>query len=86
MPDIKQLAEGEKPADPERYILIEVIHEPAIGNKFSVTGKGFNPDHEPSGEFTHRTLEEARTRALEWAKAVNLPIIYLSSGIAQTEA
>ncbi len=28
MPDFKQLAEGEKPVDPERYILIEVIHEP----------------------------------------------------------
>ena len=26
MPDFKQLAEGEKPADPDRYILIEVIH------------------------------------------------------------
>ena len=31
MPDFKQLAEGEKPADPERFILIDVIHEPAIG-------------------------------------------------------
>ncbi len=43
------------------------------------------PDHQPSGDFMHRTLEEAHTRALEWAKAVNVPIIYLSSGIAQTE-
>ncbi len=85
MPDFKQLAEGEKPADPERYILIEVIHEPAIGHQYSVTGKGLDPDHQPSGDFTHRTLEEARARALEWAKAVNVPIIYLSSGIAEME-
>ena len=85
MPDFKHLAEGEKPADPEKYILIEVIHEPAIGNQYSVTGKGLDPDQQPSGDFTHRTLEEARARALEWPKAVNVPIIYLSSGIAQTE-
>ena len=85
MPDFKHLAEGEKPADPERYILIDVIHEPAIGHRYSVTGKGLALDHQPSGDFTHRTLEEARTRALEWAKAGNVPIIYLSSGVAQTE-
>ena len=85
MPDFKQLAEGEKPLDPERYILIEVIHEPAIGNQYAVTGKGLDPDHQPSGDFTHRTLDEARARALELAKAGNVPIIYLSSGVAQTE-
>ena len=84
MPDFKQLAEGEKPADPERYLLIEVIHEPAIGKQYQVTGHGLDPDHEPSGDFTHRTLEEARTRAVELAKAGNVPIIYLSSGIAHT--
>ena len=40
MPDFKQLAEGEKPADPDRHILIEVIHEPAIGKQYKVTGHG----------------------------------------------
>ena len=34
MPDFKQLAEGEKPTDLERFILIEVIHEPAIGKQW----------------------------------------------------
>jgi hypothetical protein len=84
MPDFKQLADGEMPADPERHILIEVLHEPAVGKQYKVSGDGLDPDHEPSGDFTHRTLEEARTRAVELAKAGNVPIIYLSSGIAHT--
>jgi hypothetical protein len=50
-----------------------------------VTGHGVDPDHQPSGDFTDCTLEAVRKRALEWAKAGNVPIIYLSSGIAQTE-
>jgi tagatose-1,6-bisphosphate aldolase len=85
MPDFKQLAEGEKSADLERYILIEVIHEPAIGNQYLVTGKGLDLDRQTSGDFTRRTQKEARTRALEQAEAVSVPIIYLSSGVAQTE-
>ena len=64
MPIFKQLAEVEKPADPDRYILIEVIHEPAIGKQYTVTGKGLDR---------------------ELAKTVNVPIIYLSSGINRTE-
>ena len=39
MPDFKQLAEGEKPTDLERFILIEVIQEPAIGKQCIVTGR-----------------------------------------------
>jgi hypothetical protein len=85
VPDFKRLAEGEKPGDPERYILIEVIHEPAIGNQYRVTGKGLDPAYQRSGDFTDGTLEKARERALELAEAVNMPIIYLSNGIAQTE-
>jgi hypothetical protein len=85
MPDFKQLAEGEKPADPDRYILIEFIHEPAIGDQYRVTGKGLDRAHQPSGDFTDCTLESAREHARELAKAAYLPIIYLSSGIAQTE-
>lgn len=85
MPDFKQLAEGEKPKDPERFILIEVIQEPAIGKQYRVTGKGLDPAHQPSVDFTDSTLEEVRKRALELAEAVNMPIIYLSSGIAQTD-
>ena len=71
-------------ADPEKYILIEVIHEPAIGDQYRVTGKGLGP-HQPSGDFTDCTLEAVRKRALELAAVVNVPIIYLSSSIAQTE-
>jgi hypothetical protein len=85
MPIFKQLAEGEKPADADRYILIEVIHEPAIGKQYTVTGKGLDRDRQPPGSFSSHTLEDARGRALELAKAVNVPIIYLSSGIARTE-
>jgi hypothetical protein len=84
MPDFKQLAEGEKPSDPERFIFIDVIHEPAIGNEYSITRKGLDPDHQPSGDV--RTARwKKRTRALELAKAGNVPIIYLSSSVAQTE-
>jgi hypothetical protein len=57
MPDFKRLAEGEKPGDPERYILIEVIHEPAIGKQYRVTGKGLDPAYQRSGDFTDGTLE-----------------------------
>jgi hypothetical protein len=85
MPIFKQLAEGEKPADADRYILIELIHEPAIGKQYTVTGKGLDRDRQPSDSFSSHTLEDARGRALELAKAVNVPIIYLSSGIARTE-
>jgi hypothetical protein len=85
MPDFKQLAEGEKPDDPDRYILIEVIHEPAIGKQYIVTGKGLDPDRQAPGSFSSHMLEEARERALELAEAVNVPIIYLSSSIARTE-
>jgi hypothetical protein len=85
MPDFKQLAEGEKPIDPERFLLIEVIHEPAIGKQYIVTGKGLAPDHQAPGSFSSHTLAEARERALQLAQAMNMPIIYLSSGIARAE-
>jgi hypothetical protein len=85
MPRFKQLAAGEQPANPEKFILIEVIREPAIGYQYRVTGKGLGPDYQPSGDFTDCTLESAREHARELAKAAYLPIIYLSSGIAQTE-
>jgi hypothetical protein len=85
MPDFKQLAHGERPADPDRYILIEFIHEPAIGDQYRVTGKGLDRAYQPSGDFTDCTLAKAQERALELAQAVNVPIIYLSSGIAHTD-
>ena len=56
MPIFKQLAEVEKPADPDRYILIEVIHEPAIGKQYTVTGKGLDRDRQPPGSFSSHTL------------------------------
>jgi hypothetical protein len=68
MPDFKQLAEGEKPTDLERFILIEVIHEPAIGKQYIVTGKGLDPDRQAPGSFSSHTLEDARERALKLAR------------------
>jgi hypothetical protein len=85
MPDFKQLAEGQKPADAERCILIEVIHEPAIGKQYTVTGKGIEPNDQMHTHTRYRTLEEVRERALEWAQAVDVPIIYLTSDIVLTE-
>ncbi len=38
MLDFKQLAEGEKPTDLERFIVIEGIHKPANGKQWIVTG------------------------------------------------
>ena len=85
MPRFKQLAAGEQPADPEKFILIEVIREPAIGYQYKVTGKGLGPDVQRSGDPTDCTLDKARERARALAQAVNVPIIYLSSGIAEIE-
>ena len=85
MPDFKQLTEGQKPADAEGCILIEVIHEPAIGKQYTVTGKGIEPNDQMRNKTTYHTLQEARERALEWAKAVAVPVIYLRSDGALTE-
>ncbi len=52
---------------------------------YSITGKRLDLDRQTSGDFTRRTQKEARTRALERAEAVSVPIIYLSSGVAQTD-
>ena len=53
MPRFKQLAAGEQPANPDKFILIEVIREPAIGYQYRVTGKGLDPDYQQSsGSWT----------------------------------
>ena len=57
MLDFKQLAEG-KPADPEKFILIEGIYEPAIGKQCIVTGKGLDPDRQAPGSFSSHTLKQ----------------------------
>jgi hypothetical protein len=85
MPEFKRLAEGEQPGDLEGHILIAVIHEPAIGKQYRVTARGLDPAHQPSGDFRDGTLDKARERAVELAEALDVPIIYLSSGIAQAE-
>jgi hypothetical protein len=85
MPRFKQLAAGEQPANPEKFILIEVIREPAIGYQYRVTGKGLGPDYQQSGGSMDCTLDKARERARDLAQAVNVPVIYLSSGIAEME-
>jgi hypothetical protein len=85
MPRFKQLAVEEQPANPEKLILIEVIREPAIGYFYRVTGKGLGPDYQQSGGSMDCTLDKARERARDLARAVDVPIIYLSSGIAEME-
>ncbi|MBQ0822748.1 hypothetical protein KBI52_21410 [Microvirga sp. HBU67558] len=85
MPRFQQLAEGERPADPEKFILIEVIREPAIGYFYRVTGKGLGPDYQGSSGSMDCTLDKARGRARDLAQAAKVPVIYLSSGIAAME-
>jgi hypothetical protein len=85
MPRFKQLAVGEQPANPEKFILIEVIREPAIGYFYRVTGKGLGADYQRSSGSMDCTLDKARERARDLARAVDVPIIYLSSGIAEME-
>jgi hypothetical protein len=85
MPRFKQLAAGEQPADPDKFILIEVIREPAIGYQYRVTGKGLGPDYQQSDSSVDCTLDKARERARDLAQAVNVPVIYLSSGIGEIE-
>ncbi len=86
MPEFKRLTETQKPADAERCILIDVIFEPAIGRQYSVTGKGIDPNDRIRNERTYETLQEARERALEWAKTLDVPVIYLRSDVALMEA
>ena len=86
MPNFKHLPEGQKPADAERCILIEVIHEPAIGKQYTVTGRGIEPNDQMQNNQTYATLEKAREQALQWANAVDVPIIYLSSEITQAKS
>jgi hypothetical protein len=81
----KQLAAGEQPANPDKFILIEVIREPAIGYQYRVTGKGLGPYYQQSGGSMDCTLDKARKRARDLAQAVNVPVIYLSSGVAEME-
>jgi hypothetical protein len=85
MPNFKQLAEGQEPADAEKYILIETIQEPTIGREYTVIGKGIEPNNQMKNNTTYATLEKAREQALEWAEAVDVPIIYLSSDITRTK-
>jgi hypothetical protein len=84
MPHFKQLAEGNSPPIWRSLSsLRSFASQPLATNR--VTGKGLGPDYQPSGDFTDCTLESAREHARELAKAAHLPIIYLSSGSAQTE-
>ena len=85
MPRFKQLAAGEQLADPNKFILIEVIREPAIGYQYRMTGKGLDPGYQQSSGSMDCTLDKARERARDLAQAVNVPVIYLSSGIAEIE-
>ena len=48
------LAEGEKPTNPERHILIEIIQEPVIGRPYRVTRKDLDPAYQRSNDFYRR--------------------------------
>ncbi len=49
-----------------------------------MTGRGLGPN-QLSGDFTDCTLEAVRKRALELARIMNVPVIYLSLGIAHSD-
>jgi hypothetical protein len=60
MPNFKQLAEDQKPADAERYILIKTIQEPTIGRQYTVIGQGIESNNQMKNNTTYATLEKAR--------------------------
>ena len=70
------LAEGEAPEDPNRYLLIEAVHEARGKTKYRVTARGYNLDGLKRGEFTHDTLDQARIWALKLADSLNVPAVY----------
>jgi hypothetical protein len=72
MPHFKQLAEGEQPANLEKFILIEVIREPAIGYQQSdrkrlgsglPTVRRFHGLHAGKGAITGSGVGSGRERA-----------------------
>jgi hypothetical protein len=76
MAEIRQLAEGEAPEDPNRYLLIETVRAARGKTKYRVTARGYNIDELKSGEFTHDTLDQARIWALKLADSLNVPVVY----------
>jgi hypothetical protein len=74
MPELKQLSEGEKPADASKYLIVERFCEPAIGMQYRTAGQGCDL----RGEYTHRDLNEACDRALCLAENSNIHVVYLS--------
>lgn len=60
MAEIRELAEGEAPDDPYRYLLIDTVHDARGKTKYRVTARGYNIDELKSGEFTHDTPDQAR--------------------------
>ena len=76
MAEIKQLAEGAAPENPDRYLLIETVREANGKVRYRVAARGYNIDELKSGEFTHDTLDQARLWALKLADSLNAPIVY----------
>ena len=76
MVKIKQLAQGEAPDDPNRYLLIEAVNEPQGKTKYRVTARGYHIDELKSGEFTHDTPDQARIWALKLAESLDVRIVY----------
>jgi hypothetical protein len=74
MPELKQLSEGEKPADASKYLMVERFCEPAMGMQYRISGQGCCL----FGEYTHRDLKETCDRALCLAEKSNIQVVYLS--------
>ncbi len=74
MPEIKQLSDCYKPKEPSKYLLIERFREPAIGDRYRISGSGCDV----CSEYTHSDLEKACQRALDLARASNISVVYLS--------
>ena len=76
MAEIRELAEGEAPDDPNRYLLIDTVHDARGKTKYRVTARGYNIDELKSGEFTPDTPDQARLWALKLAESLNVPVVY----------
>ncbi|WP_445501518.1 hypothetical protein [Microvirga sp. G4-2] len=74
MPEFKRLAEGERPADQDKYLLIEELWEPFIGLQYRFVGSGCHLE----SEYTDTTWEGMRQRASALAEKWGLQVVYLS--------
>jgi hypothetical protein len=69
--------EGEQPIEPKNHLLIEKVYEPVLGTRYKVTIEGQMHSQVPTPE-TMPTLADARECALDFARRLDVPVIYLS--------